>query len=252
MHEMAFSRLFRKIGTVAGVVSLLTAGGLITADAGDSGPLGPGTITYDVGPGQAGLQQFQVVTVPGRLVNGVCEHSAPTPGPAGGGPLIVQQVAFNPATCTDLVREGRASGPAAAGTSSVVLPGTASSGVACNGDNEISTAWFDPVGVKVSAVTTCISDPTTCISGDFREWFVPSGWIESSHTLGGSYNGNWCYGYSFEHMHNTPFCGGTDIYYNPNSYGKDASGEESGNPNTWVSGCDAQLLHYTWELDSGS
>src|SRR5438105_7672022 len=227
MHERVFARLFRKVAVVAAVASLLTAGGLTTADAADSGPLGAGTVTYDVSPGQAGLVRFQVLTVPGHFVNGVCEHGVPTPGASGGGPLVVQQVAYNPATCTDLVREGRASGPVAAATSSAGLPGTASSGVACNGGNEIYTSWFDPVGIKVSAVTTCISDPSTCTSGDFREWFVPSGWVESSHTLGGSYDGNWCYGYSFEHMHNTPFCGGTDIYYNPHSYRQDARREES-------------------------
>ena len=251
MQEMGSARLFRMVGVIAGVVSLLTAGELTTAHAGDSGPLGPGTVTYDAGPLPAGLHEFRVVTVRGQVVDGVCEHSMPTQHRAGGGPLIVQQIAYNPATCTDLVREGRGPGPGAAGTTSAVLPGTASSGVACNGYNEIHTAWFDPVGIEVSAVTTCISDPSTCSSGDFRQWFEPSGWIESSHTLGGSHDGSWCYGYSFEHMHNTPFCGGTDIYYNPSSYGQDAGGEESGNPNTWVSGCDANLLHYTWELDPG-
>jgi hypothetical protein len=235
---------------IACVVPVVTAGGLTAAYAVDSGPLGPGTIRYDVSPAQAGLHQFQVVAVPGQVVKGVCEHAVPMRDRVGGGPLIVQQVAYNPGTCTDLVREGRGPGPGAAGTNSA-LYGSASSGVACNGYDEIHTAWFDPVGIEVSAVTTCITVPPTCSSGDVRHWFGPSGWIESSHTLGGSYDGNWCYGYSFEHMHNSPFCGGTDIYYNPSSYGQDASGEESGNPNTWVSGCDANLLHYTWELDPG-
>jgi hypothetical protein len=251
MQEMGSARLFRKVCVIAGVVSLSTAGGLTAADAGDSGPLGPGTITYDVRPLPAGLGEFKVVAVPGQVVNGVCEHSLPTQDRAGGGPLIVQQVAYNPATCTDLIREGRGPGPGAAGTTSAALYGAASSGVPCNGHNEIHTAWFDPLGIEVSAVTTCISNPSTCSSGDIRQWFEPSGWIESSHTLGGSYDGNWCYGYSFEHMHNTPFCGGTDIYYDPSTYGQDAGGDESGNPNTRVTGCDANLLHYTWELDPG-
>src|SRR2546429_5218464 len=124
MKEMGSTRLVRMVSAVAGVVSLLTAGGLTTADASDSGPLGPGTVTYDVSPAQAGLDEFQVVAVPGQVVNGVCEHSVPIQDRAGGGPLIVQQVAFNPATCTDLVREGRGPGPGAAGTTPPVLYGT--------------------------------------------------------------------------------------------------------------------------------
>ena len=43
MKEMGSTRLVRMVGAVAGVVSLLTAGGLTTADAADSGPLGAGT-----------------------------------------------------------------------------------------------------------------------------------------------------------------------------------------------------------------
>src|SRR5436305_14388478 len=108
---MGFARPFRMAGVIAGVVSLVTAGGLTPAAAADSGSLGPGSVTYDVSPAQAGLDQFQVVAVPGQVVNGVCEHSVPTQAPAGVGPLIVQQIAFDPATCTDLVREGRGAGP---------------------------------------------------------------------------------------------------------------------------------------------
>src|SRR2546430_17691561 len=101
MHEMGSARLFRKVGMIAGVVSLSTAGGLTTAYAGDSGPLGPGTVTYDVSPAQAGLDEFQVVAVPGQVVNGVCEHSVPIQDRAGGGPLIGKPVAFKPTTCTE-------------------------------------------------------------------------------------------------------------------------------------------------------
>ena len=119
MQEMGSARLFRMVGVIAGVVSLLTAGELTTAHAGDSGPLGPGTVNYDAGPLPAGLHEFRVVTVRGQVVDGVCEHSMPTQHRAGGGPLIVQQIAYNPATCTDLVREGRGPGPGAAGTPAV-------------------------------------------------------------------------------------------------------------------------------------
>src|SRR5438445_12622335 len=119
MQEVGFARLIRTLGMTAGVVSLFTAAGFTTADAADPGPLGPGAITYDVSPNQAGLNEFQVVAVPGQVVNGVCEHAMPMKALAGGEPLIVQQVAYNPATCTDLVREGRGPGSRVASSSSV-------------------------------------------------------------------------------------------------------------------------------------
>jgi hypothetical protein len=69
------------------------------------------------------------------------------------------------------------------------------------------------------------------------------------HSLKQVTRGTWCYGETYEHMHNTPFCGGTDIYYDPNAFGSDTEGNEDGKPNTWVSGCASQLLHYTWQFD---
>lgn len=236
------------------LVTLCAASWVGTATAASGVDVSRGVIYYNVSPAQAGLSQFTTVWIKGKVVNGVCHHIVQMQNRSSKAPLIIQQIAYNPATCSDLVREGYGSG-----LQSRLHPlsnyGFATSGAGCYGYNEIYTTWWDPAGINVSAVTTCIGDPSSCLFsdiGDKREWYTYSGWIEVSDRLASGGDGNWCYGESYNHMHNTPFCGGTDIYYNPNTYGQDLAGAEYGNPNTWVTGCDSGLLHYTWQLDPGN
>lgn len=214
-------------------------------------------IYYSVSPAQAGLTRFTTLWIKGDSVNGICRHTMHLPKQyRSKNPLIIQQIAYNPATCSDLVREG--SGPGIQSikrqSQATVKPlGFSSSNGGCNGFYEIYTTWFDPVGINVSAVTTCAEDQSgPCTVGDEREWYTPSGWTEASHALDKYTSGSWCYGDTYEHMHNTPFCGGTDIYYNPSQFESDTAGDEDGNPYTSVSGCDSGLLHYTWQYDPGN
>lgn len=247
MSKVAFVRSIRWVVMSVVLATLYAASGTGTVAAANNVDKGGGVIYYNVSPAQAGLTQFTTIWIKGEMVKGVCHHTMQLQNRSSEVPLIIQQIAYNPATCSDLVREGH--GP---GLLSRVHPdGSSSSGYGCDGFNEIYTTWWDPVGINISAVRTCISDPSTCFVGDLREWYSYSGWTEVSDTLGITYNSNWCYGKSYNHMYNRPFCGGTNIYYNPNTYGQDLAGDEYGNPNTWATGCDTGLLHYTWELDPG-
>jgi len=210
-------------------------------------------IYYPVDPAQAGLTQFTTRWMKGELVNGVCRHIIDLPKQPGNTLWSVQQIAYNPTTCSDLVREGTGPGLHQIhhhSLATVQPQGASSSNGGCHGHFELSTRWQDPLGITLSRVVTCAREISgQCQAGDHREWYTLSGWTEVKHSLKQVTRGTWCYGETYEHMHNTPFCGGTDIYYDPSAFGSDTEGNEDGNPNTWVSGCASQLLHYTWQFD---
>jgi hypothetical protein len=184
----------------------------------------------------------------------------------GGPPLGAVLLAIDLMTCQQLVEVGELaqvpadpSGPGYASSPPEKTAGDVEAPAALASEEVLwhyYVIWKDPLAIPVTKVQQNLrwtydgSHILSLISAtDSRSWFTPSGWTETYHHKSVYHDSRYAYITTDNTFYNQPFCGGTWIFYSPQTLLGRWNGTATGSVYTAVSGCGANLLQwysYIW------